>query len=336
MNMKKQFASFLLAFACAVLHAEIPEVLHGIWEGKDRYMFIGGNGEFSLILKVYDGWYFDRAAESEGFEEQSTRERNSATGKNPVRIQADFQKISEGGPDGAYEMLMYDGKKLVQKIPLAVSDGKIYLDFLVRRNQVDDFFINGAGVLEGNSLYGYWQGVNSAENIRMDAIKRPESIYSYLVAEDGTYRIRFWNTRMDYDPGLKAAFTDGENIFNIERHILSGGETFTCTSGRSTRIRNVNKFKTLPFDARTDGAGKILCAGEAAFTKCGESSKDELLQIVRSANSRRRPDPPPPFPEGDLDFHWDLIDRLEAGNKIIEDVRKRQAEFGPRGKDRNK
>ena len=37
-----------------------------------------------------------------------------------------------------------------------------------------------------------------------------------------------------------------------------------------------------------------------------------------------------------LDWHWDLIDMLEKDNQLIQQVRARQKEFGPRGKERGK
>lgn len=60
------------------------------------------------------------------------------------------------------------------------------------------------------------------------------------------------------------------------------------------------------------------------------------MEIVRQANSRRKPDPPPLFPEKELDWHWELINQLEKGNKTIEEVRERQRNFGPRPGDLQK
>ena len=57
------------------------------------------------------------------------------------------------------------------------------------------------------------------------------------------------------------------------------------------------------------------------------------MKIVEEANKKRKPAPPPLFPAEDLDWHWDLINQLEKGNKIIEKVRERQKKFGPRAQD---
>ena len=54
------------------------------------------------------------------------------------------------------------------------------------------------------------------------------------------------------------------------------------------------------------------------------------MEIVAQANSRRKKDPPQLFPEKELDWHWELINQLEKGNPIIEKVRERQRNFGPR------
>ena len=54
------------------------------------------------------------------------------------------------------------------------------------------------------------------------------------------------------------------------------------------------------------------------------------MAMVKEANARRKPDADPLFPENNLDWHWDLIDLLEKDNTIIQQVRARQKEFGPR------
>ena len=66
--MKKGFLVVLLfALICPVFSQKIPEVLQGIWEGKDRFVYFDNatddeNPEFVIILKEYYGWYYDRAA----------------------------------------------------------------------------------------------------------------------------------------------------------------------------------------------------------------------------------------------------------------------------------
>ena len=79
----------------------------------------------------------------------------------------------------------------------------------------------------------------------------------------------------------------------------------------------------------------MICGiGKANFTKV-ENIHDakELLNLVQQLNSRRKPLPKPLFPPSNIDWHWDLIDNLEKNNKQVQEVRKRQREFGPRGKD---
>lgn len=339
------FVFFLLIILNIPCVSKIPESLKGIWNGNDRIMFIGENGDFSIILKVYNGWYFDRASESSGFEVNSSRERNAASSKSPIIVSVDFIPLideKDKNEANAYEMILSDKKDVLQRIPIAVSENKIYLDFFIRNSTIfnDDNLENSPNILENlndsSSVYGYWEAVNKAENIRLSAIKKDENIYSYFILPDSTYKIRFWKTDMEYDENARAFFTDGERRFTINKHIFSCGENFTVTQGRRSQIRNVEKSQEIPFAAKLDETGYILLRGNENFTKMTESSKESLLEIVKEANSRKKPNPPLLFPESDLDFHWDLIDSLEKDNKIIQEVRKRQEEFGPRGKDRNK
>ena len=278
--MKSFFSRLIFIFLTLNAFALVPPSLTGIWEGKDRYLFIGENGDFSVILKLYNGWYFDRFSESSGFETKSSRERNAASSSNPVIVKADFEKISNLNNLNAYEILLYEKNQLIQKIPLSVSEEKIYLKFWIKiPEEKNESGINGKedentpetiqneNPENKKTIYGYWQAINTAENIRISEIKRNESIYSYFILPDAIYRLRFWKTDMNFDGETKAAFTDDENIFRINRHIFSGNATFTCTSGRSVRIRNVQEFSELPFEYELDESGFILREKKTDFIK---------------------------------------------------------------------
>lgn len=344
--MKKSL--FLACFfsICFSVFTEIPSSLSGIWESDDRILFISESGEFSIVLKVYNGWYFDRAAESPGFEDESTRERNAASSRNPVVLNIDFAPIFSNIPENkktedeenpsAYEMIIYDKKEILQRIPVALSGNRMHLDFFLRNYPQDESEENKSGGFSYDSLYGYWEGVNKAQEIRLSGIKKDGNIFSYIVLPDGIYEIRFWKTDMEYERDAEATLSDGEKTFTVQKHIFSAGETFTSAPGRRTQIRNFRKSDSLPFEYSLDSSGKILLSGKADFVKSDESSKERLLEIVKEANSRRKPPSPPLFPESEIDFHWNLIDELEKDNKIIQEVRQRQKEFGPRGKDRNR
>lgn len=344
--MKKSL--FLACFfsICFSVFTEIPSSLSGIWESDDRILFISESGEFSIVLKVYNGWYFDRAAESPGFEDESTRERNAASSRNPVVLNIDFAPIFSNIPEdkktedeenpSAYEMIIYDKKEILQRIPVALSENRMHLDFFLRNYPQDEREENESVGFSYDSLYGYWEGVNKAQEIRLSGIKKDGNIFSYIVLPDGIYEIRFWKTDMEYERDAEATLSDGEKTFTVQKHIFSAGETFTSAPGRRTQIRNFRKSDSLPFEYSLDSSGKILLSGKADFVKSDESSKERLLEIVKEANSRRKPPPPPLFPESEIDFHWNLIDALEKDNKIIQEVRQRQKEFGPRGKDRNR
>ena len=78
----------------------------------------------------------------------------------------------------------------------------------------------------------------------------------------------------------------------------------------------------------------IVLDEEPYLTKLADKNDFEsLMQIVKSSNSRRKPPAKALFPENDLDWHWDLIDYLEKDDKMIQEVRQRQKNFGPRAKD---
>jgi hypothetical protein len=84
--------------------------------------------------------------------------------------------------------------------------------------------------------------------------------------------------------------------------------------------------------------GSAFTKNEEPYLKqlAGRDTFEELIKIVKEANSKRKPDPPALFPPSDLDWHWDLLEMLEKDNKLIQEVRARQEAFGPRGKDSGK
>ena len=117
---------------------------------------------------------------------------------------------------------------------------------------------------------------------------------------------------------------------------MSADNNYSCVPGRRVNIRNLDKR-----DIAFDGAEIIyneentIAVENNIYLKrlLDKNSFEDLIKIVKDQNSKRKPDPPPLFPPEDLDFHWDLIDYLEQDNLIIQEVRKRQKDFGSRGKD---
>lgn len=335
MKLKSFFFFLTLLPLTQFAFSELPEQLKGIWSGNDRIIFFGGNDEISIILKEYYGWYYDRAVEPEKFSKINERKRNAATQKTGHDYKVSFEKI-ENDVD-AWEMTIFIDEKTRSIIPVALIDGKIYLDFLVKSdfsgpNETETF----SNESEKNPLNGYWQGQNSENSIRISQRNSKENIISWYITENGAYQLRFWKTKMAHED-TKAVFSDNSTLYTISKHIFSAGTNYTCVSGRGSNIRNVEKYAEFPFEYKMDRSGKIIALGNSFLTKVeGKDSAENLMEIVNQANSRRKPPAPPLFPEKELDWHWELINQLEKGNKIIEEVRERQRKFGPRSGDAQK
>ena len=328
MNFKKFFSFFLISlmlFSADIVSAEIPEAFKGIWQGKDRIIFLGGNDEISIILKEYYGWYYDRAVEPEEFSKIQARKRNIATQKSAHSYKASFEQIQSGCD--AWELTISIDGKTKSVIPVALIDGKIYLNFWIKDS--------GAEKNE-NPLFGCWKGLNTENSIRISPRNSKENLISWYITENGAYRLRFWSTKMPHDDS-KAVFSDNSTLYTVDKQIFSAGTNYTCVSGKGSNIRNVEKYAEFPYEFIMDKSGKIMASGAPFLEKAeGSNSAENLMKIVAQANSRRKPDPAPLFPEEELDWHWDLINQLEKGNKIIEEVRERQREFGARPGDTQK
>lgn len=343
------FSLFLLFFSSAFIYSQTPDKIKGIWANDDRLLFFGGDNEISVILKLYYGWYYDRTSENESFTTLAQRNVNNATSPTPIHLNARYKKL--GDEINAWELHIYNDDKLIDSIPFCVIDDNIYLNFLIKDNKhVNDSQTNNSERNE-KSTSGFWKGVNSRQTIKTCKGISQKEIICWYVENDCAYRLRFWETTMDFDNQAMAAFTDGDKFFSINKHIDSANSIFTCTNGRSSRIRNVEKYLELPFEVTYDETNTIAAIGKPTFKRASEKySKEDLIAIVNEANRRMCPIPPSPFPVPDFDFekhhyvkaekkmtktdfHWDLIDDMEQGIQIIQEVRERQKRFGPRGKD---
>ncbi|MGP1459603.1 MAG: hypothetical protein ACTTKL_09885 [Treponema sp.] len=341
------FAVAASLFMAITAKAQTPPELYGIWRGDDRCIFFGNEGKISIILKEYYGWYYDRAAEPET--ETEPRRLNAATSPEAQRITANYTKLQNDL--NVWEIALTYGKKSVSIIPVAVVDKKLYLNFLLRRDVVEDGdkesarafaeTIDNGKLQKSNNTNVYWQGVNFADSIRMHERNNIENLTSWYETKNALYKLRFWQTDMEYDGNLEASFTDEKNIFTVKKQIQSAGQTYTAASGRGKIIRNVEKYADFPFPTAVyrdaDGNKRLYAIGKAYLEKVSSAdAKNELMQIVKEANARRKPAPPPLFEKKELDWHWDLINELEKDNVIIQKVRKRQKAFGPRGKETEK
>lgn len=291
-------ALFLLFFHGAGV-SEVPSELFGVWQGDDRILFFDESGDFSVILKLYYGWYYDVASDKNAGKDFSGRNRNAATSRSAQTVLVDFETYNE--MQNCYEMTLDFGRGSTSKIPVALIDNCLYLDFLICTSNGYGLSMGVNGALktasleqnakaENSAIFGFWQGVNSAENIRIAERKHQENMYSWYIANDSVYRIRFWKTAMEYSENAEAIFTDGESVFSVKKHIFSGGQNYTCTSGRGTRIRNIDKFSSFPFDFVLSEDRKIIAFKTRYFTKMDVSSREDVIKIVEEANSRRKPD----------------------------------------------
>ncbi len=334
--MKKLLFLFFAIFSFGFAFSEIPDELKGIWTANDRIIFFGGNDEISIILKEYYGWYYDRAEEPERFKNIQERTRNIATQKTGYDYKVNFVQIAENV--SAWEMEIKIDEKTKSIIPIALINNKIYVNFLIKIPYDKTDTTNETENLENtesneSGIFGYWQVLNCADSIRICPRKNKENINSWYITENGAYSLRFWLTDMPNE-STKAVFSDAGILYTINKHIFSAGANYTCVSGRGTNIRNVEKYNDFPYEYVINENGTILALGTQYLSKVEEkSSAEELMEIVKEANSRRKPNPPDLFEKQDLDWHWDLINELEKDNEIIQEVRKRQKEFGARTAD---
>lgn len=290
---------------------DVPAALEGIWQGKDRLaLFSNGSDVYTCVLRVFYQWYDDRAAESESYAQISSRARNDATARYPENIELEFRTIAENSSrtDGAYELkVKYPGLKDYVYIPLAVIDGNIYMRFFVRQNFYDE---------SGNAIDGRYfladYGTASGLTISPPVIK--DELLCYYIDGSSVYHIRYWLSSME-QTDEQAEFSDGDALYYVPKYIQVSGNLYTCATGRSRKIRNIQKSSSLPYNFVSDTEGLIYAPPDPYLAYIpGSGSVEELLKKVDEDNSRLRPAPKPLFPSADIDFHWKEITDLEKYN----------------------
>lgn len=346
--MKKIIFLCFLIISSRVFAETIPNQLIGIWEGKDRYVFFEENvenqsDELVIVLKEYYGWYLDRAAESEQYSQKEKRIRNSAThktaehikfslSKNLINQNPDVDKNYEKIEDCVWEFLIDYSSHEKNLIPVFVNEDKLYFDFYVKTPEWDE---------KGNLIIsndGFWTGVAETNGFTLNSQIIDQNIGLLIIDNQKKYDVRYWYSDMDFDPSsVKFIFESDE--YTIPRHIFVCGNNYSSVSGRSKIVRNPVKAEIFSSDDFIYNSQKTVMAKKSSLylqKLADRETFQDLMDLVKLANSRRKSDPPPLFPEKELDWHWDLIDMLEKDNQLIQEVRARQNQFGKRGKDINK
>ena len=329
--MKKIFVSLFCFLLFSFIFSEtLPSKLLGIWESKDRYVFFEQNDQedpqLVVILKTYYGWYLNRAAEPEDYSKKEARVRNTANARNAEHIYIKNLQLTETANSlyGSLD-LAYSGWQK-NTIPFLLIDGSIYLSYFEKDIPLE---------IDENKSWNFYRGIAPSKGFMISPQSLPENITGYIIDGEKLYDVRYWKTDMDYSSDY-ISFIYKDDTYQIPKHIRSCETNYSCVSGRSKKVRNtVKAFKYKADDYIFNDDASVFTKKEEPYLKelADKETFEELIKIVKDANSRRKPDPPALFPESDLDWHWDLIDLLESGNPIIQKVRERQRAFGPRGKD---
>lgn len=323
---------------------DVPIIFDGIWEGDDRYIMFQEKSELEKIvnnkipyeeknyiwcyLKTFYGWYLDRAAEKTNRKNSSySYDTNDTVFKDIQNISIQFRQLINSENCSAFELILtYPRVKEKTVIPVAIINNKLYLDFAIKTSK-DNNLNDELDLNNQNPLLGSWSSIGKVSGIKISKPIVSDSLYSLYVTDECVYYIRYWKTDMEYSTDF-ASFSDGVQKYEVPKHIKSSGNVYTCVTGRSLVIRNVER-KHLPLENYVMNDEKnVIAFGNPYLSKISERcSLENMMKIVKESNSRRAPMPPLPFEPSNLDWHIDDITKLELNNQIIQAVRKRQREF---------
>lgn len=305
-----------------IVQNNVPELLTGIWQGSDRLVMFSNENEFALVLRVFYQWYNDRTSEPASFNELKTRDRNNTTISPSQEIEVKFITIVENPSKtaGVYELLLkYPSIKEKYIIPVCVIDGKLFLDFLIKDSaQITDLRYmtsikneqeNSSGVKDG-----FYRSASNASGVTVAAPVFKKEVSSFFIHENSVYKIRYWLSEMEYSYA-QASFSDGSKVFSVDKYLRIGDKVYQCTTGRSSKIRNIERSSDFGKETTTDRDGGIVAFGKPYLLLVPDKkSKEDFIENVRINNTRRKPAPKPLFPPSEIDFHWKDISELEKYN----------------------
>lgn len=291
--MKKGFlVALLFALIFPVFSLDIPENLKGIWEGKDRFVFFENaaddeNPQFVIVLKEYYDWYYDRAAEPASYSQKEARTLNSATHKNPEIIPFELKQIDD--ITDAYQLKVTYSKHYSNTTSFAIIDDKIYLNMYTKYDQIDD---------ELNKDISLYRGYQHSDGFILNSQPMDENIGLLIMLKDKFYDVRYWQTDMDYESSL-VTFKYQNDTYLVPKHLFAEGKNYSSVNGRSKKVRNTQPAFQIQNQKLFYNQDKsvLILNEEAYLTKLTDKETlDDLFQIIKEANSRRKPDPKPIFP----------------------------------------
>ena len=296
-----------------------------------------------IILKEYYGWYFDRAAEPEAYNSRETRTRNAATHKTAEYIPYKIDDFTCDDDSCFFEMITTYSKHEKNYIPVAILNGRLFIDFYKKDVQKEFPYNQQLYDDKGNLIVtenGYWIGNIDTRGFTLNSQVIDKNIGLLVIDGSKMYDIRYWlsdvEMRDERDKSVIFEYADDEYV--VPKYLFYANNQYTNVHGRSKKIRNTQgPFIFEPSDYYFN-ANKTLMAKkdkEYLIKIVDKNDFEALMNIIKTANSRRKPDPPPLFPPKELDWHWDLIDYLEKDNALVQQVRERQKAFGVRGKELN-
>ena len=291
--MKKGFLVVLLiALISPVFSQKIPQSLEGIWEGKDRFLYFENaaddeNPEFVIILKEYYGWYYDRAAEPVDYAEKEARTRNAATHKDPEVIPFEIKAL-ENTTD-AYQISITYSKHHSNTTSFAIIDDKIYINMYTKVNLDDE---------NKEQETQLWRGWQHSDGFVMNSQPVDENISLLIMLDDKFYDVRYWQTDMDYEDSL-VTFKYQNDVFYVPKHLFAEGTNYSSVNGRSKKVRNTQPaFNSENQDILYNDDKTVLVLNGQPYLKkvTDKETFEDLMQIIKEANARRKPDPEPIFP----------------------------------------
>ncbi len=179
--------------------------------------------------------------------------------------------------DGPYQ---FDPDAVTASPVAQIQDG-LYLDFCIRypadRTAAG---ITGVWLPGGNSTS---LSVNGGQN----ATARKNRLTGYYISDSGeVWSFPYWKAAAEFNPDEKAflTITDDEMV-TVQKKVLVGNQVYTCTVGRSTKIRNPERCESsLLENAKVSSDSQILSFAQPLYIKT-PYEVDDLDSLIAQRNT---------------------------------------------------
>lgn len=205
----------------------------------------------------------------------------------------------------SYYQWYYDGfyaqEKNLNIVPL-VRDNALYLRYWKRMEIEDAIFL--------------YTPQSNIRDIAIIPAKIDAEVLAFILTNEAIYPLRYWLTNESYDERKASVKLSETKTVFVDAYLSFGDVVYTSVTGKRNEVRNLRSFsrndaeKVGFYEKKSFDDGKYLVMSEPDFTALDLDSMLALQALIDTKNARRKPPRAPLIEYQDLNFYYDVIEKL--------------------------